>query len=289
MLAVRRAQQGLASTWHHLETFEVQKAACYDEADRPKVERNIAACMKIGKFVPMDASVEEALNSFNTLVRQHVLLVMRKSLGTSPFSYAMVTLLVSLMFIPMALDEVSGAAFKQGMLHISVWTYLLHVITACIAGVPLWFEVAQVVVSKKLHLTGGKQILWLSVGWLTIIPIAVLHSFFGRSVLLPHVGTSRWHLVAFVMYNASVLLCGAALWLWQGRTRNRWHSLRITDDYRDGLRRSFARHTSRIIRRSKVTEESNATELQDTRCRGSTESSHTVGECHTMGDFEMSV
>jgi len=212
----RTGHKSLASTWHHLSTFQVRKTDCFAEADRPVVEGNIEAFLKSKDYVAMDASLEDTLQAFDELVQQVVLRVVKASLGTKPLPLKHLVILSCLTQLAGQLDVTSGLAQKYGVLHVKVWSLLLLDITRCIPLIACMAESQEWFMAQMLHLTGWQEGFWIITSWCVCAGTMT-----GASALINFVqaeaATSNAAMLAFAVLVAGSWAIFIIVCIWQSK------------------------------------------------------------------------
>ena len=117
--------------------------------------------MKSRQFTPQQATTEEALEAFNTLVKDQLLAFMKVTLGTEALSYLTISFLSSLLELPIRLDEASGRAKHFGLFAFEVWSLLVFGITTCWGAIPLAYEVVSWMTNMFPHWSGWKEWTWI--------------------------------------------------------------------------------------------------------------------------------
>jgi len=151
-----RQQQKISS---HVADFDVDKATCFSESDRPILHSNIATLMREVSVVSDDAPEAVALEAFNRLVHENLSDVLGASLGRFGFSYRYVLALSSSIVLPRWVDAMTGALhhsiFQKDdaavpLMSISSW--FLFALTNMLGVLPLVFALCSRLSRLCLHL-----------------------------------------------------------------------------------------------------------------------------------------
>ena len=213
----RHGHRDLDAAWRRVRSFHIGDATCYDETDRPLVERNIVAFLKSKGYVRVRTSGSDALRVFDDLVRTIVLQAMQLSLGTDPLPPRFI---MTLIFLTSAryLDVVSGLVRRYGMRDKHVWLISMYYVSLCVSHIPLGVAGFSWLTSKCLHLRGWREWVWMSFCWLAPLcsGIAIV-TLLGVRILLARAKTSNIFMYLFLLFHAVSLSTVGALLVWQGR------------------------------------------------------------------------
>mmetsp|Transcript_90359 Transcript_90359/g.188968 ORF Transcript_90359/g.188968 Transcript_90359/m.188968 type:complete len:372 (-) Transcript_90359:341-1456(-) len=164
-------------TWHRdkrltqerINKFEVRNCICAVESDRDVVYTNIAALIRAFGFTKTTASLEEALDAFNELVRRETPAAFKSAFGLCAFEFYHYFWLGFQLCGPLVCDHIATLGFS--------WRFELHAAGAAVSLhwlFCLWpiFALAEIMMGWKLHLTGYKEILWVvAVQWSLAVPV----------------------------------------------------------------------------------------------------------------------
>ena len=141
-----------------LRLFSVRNAVCAVESDRAKVERNIASLMKDLKRVSQDCSLDEALTSFDCLVRDKMPGVVRASSGRAGVRYEhVVAMTVTHVF--QVFDYLGGHLVESSDIDRLITT-LVEGSVWSLASAPLAVAVCMCLCCRYNHLTGWQDFLF---------------------------------------------------------------------------------------------------------------------------------
>mmetsp|Transcript_36063 Transcript_36063/g.92922 ORF Transcript_36063/g.92922 Transcript_36063/m.92922 type:complete len:588 (+) Transcript_36063:100-1863(+) len=135
-----RWERMLRRMWAQLATFDITVSKCACEGDRPLVEGNVEAFLKHMGVVDADAAHAEAMEAFNTLVREIVPRLISKSLGLLGVRYK-VAILISMRFVFHPFDDIAYD-IAEGNLWQEWFCDIVRDIALCFARGPILVAIA---------------------------------------------------------------------------------------------------------------------------------------------------
>jgi hypothetical protein len=130
--------------------FSVFKAQCYDEEDRPKVQRNIIKLMRAIGLVQTDASDDAALRAFDTMVHLEVPRALEVSLGRVGILYRHACVI----FLPLAMTSMDSImlSLSRGRSARYVCFFFLAGVTRYLAVYPALLGLLSLLMRASLRL-----------------------------------------------------------------------------------------------------------------------------------------
>lgn len=131
-----------------LQTFSIRQTKCTVEADRILVEQGIARLIMDAELIQDDRSTDEALDEFDSMVREQLPLAVERSSVTLPHC-----LVLGLTFVGRGFDDLgrtirSGHTWRKGLL------YLLFAVCLGLVAVPQWMILTERLTKCSLHFVG---------------------------------------------------------------------------------------------------------------------------------------
>ena len=162
LLMHRRMQRELRQARKRIEDFDVRGAMCLDEEDRPLVEGNINILLKTHDLVGFSSSQQEALDVFNSMVRQSMPAALKVLAGTKGLNYSLLALAVLPGMCHEIMDWSSIVIAKYGLFSFQVLVSLLEITGDAFIMKCAVFQTAFRIGQKCLHLKRWR-------GWLFIM------------------------------------------------------------------------------------------------------------------------
>eukprot|EP00927_Polykrikos_kofoidii_P053222 TRINITY_DN4748_c0_g2_i1.p1 TRINITY_DN4748_c0_g2~~TRINITY_DN4748_c0_g2_i1.p1 ORF type:complete len:501 (+),score=47.55 TRINITY_DN4748_c0_g2_i1:192-1694(+) len=155
-IMLRRRSREKKQIKSRLSTFNVQECMCAVESDRPVVYHNISELMLATKNVDEDATLDEALAAFDSLVRRKLPDVFLVAGDNNSRRYKHAVTMGILVSIPRILDELDHNDTRDLSIR------FFHMIHVCFVAFPIMFRILEFMNSRSLPLTEG---VFLDTAW----------------------------------------------------------------------------------------------------------------------------
>jgi hypothetical protein len=212
----RRANRTLDKTWEHMHTFKVKQALCFDENDRPLVEKVIAALMVSQGYACEDDGHEAALDAFDVLAKDLVTETMKAALGIFPIPLKHIMIGLFVTDFAVSLDLFSGLIAEAGASDILAWCLLLYWFTISFGILPLFLQTLSWLMSKNKQLGPCCEWMWMLGCSLGSLVLGNVLTEFSR-YLLTKISEDRdsGYTFIFVPYSMTMITLPCAIELFQ--------------------------------------------------------------------------
>jgi len=204
--AYRKARKRKKITLEKLETFRLEECICSDEGDRPLVYTNIATLMRgIGKVDPK-CSQDEALRTFEAMVRKSLPKFIGRQSFELQFGYNQYLLLGFFYGGPVCFDILSGILHDGAEPTLFLIALLVQRNTEWLAFFPMCMMVMELVAHGFLHLEGWREFSYIvSAYTITFVINWGFQTFLRTSVEMAAASTTAFavHLAASVVFIVS--------------------------------------------------------------------------------------